>query len=834
MMFKRLAFLFACLFAVQASATHIAGGEMTYTYLGNNQYKLRLDIYMDCLNGSDQAISQDYTAYISIFNGSNNRMLSGYPKSVTRSGPKRIQKTNYNCIKVAPNACVDHYWYEMTVTLPPNSGGYYISYQRCCRNGSISNLSQPGSTGANFWTHIPDATGFKNKDGNTAAVFKELPPNFLCTNTPLKFDHSATDADGDSLTYELYQPYRGASSADPMPTNAFQMQQPPFSQVTFLWPTYNYSDPINGNPKMEIDTFTGLLTVTPTRAGQYVVGIKVKEYRNGVLISETLRDYQFNVQACVIDVVAGYFVPKIVCGLTYQFQNQSIGGQRYSWDFGIDSLTNDTSNSGSPQYTFPKAGAYKVKLFAYKNTCVDSFEALVNVVDPILPKLPNDTILCKGSSIVVRSATKGDAYRWSTGSYDDSLVITQPGQYWIRQYIKTCYWQDTINIGSDTDRIQIKGDTVFCTYDPIIQDLRAAWPAGSNATSTGKLLWSTGSTKASIRVNSPNFYVLEGTTENLCVSRDTAYVYLFPPVEVSIPDTLFCRESSVTLDSKNPAPTAITEWSTGKTGQFETLNTPGQYSVKVTIGLCLDRDTFVLGYHPIEHQLGPDLRFCAGIDTLLTIDKPGLSNVVWNREIPASSFRLTQAGKVVAEWKNSKGCYEADSLLVSLFPLPGLDLGSDTVLCLSENPVLDAGPNMQVYRWNTGEQTRSITAYDSGLYIVWVKDMEGCWNSDSVWINKKKDLYPSVIYMPSAFTPDGNGLNDFYPMNQYKVKGSLYNVKLYNRWGEKLAELESPDYNWDGRINGEEAPAGVYIYLATWIGCDNERRTLMGNFTLLR
>ncbi|MFZ9970393.1 MAG: hypothetical protein ACO3GK_03670, partial [Bacteroidia bacterium] len=85
---------------------------MTYTYLGNNQYKLRLDIYMDCLNGSDQAIQQDYTAYISIFNGGNNKMLSGYPKSVTRSGPKRILKTNYNCIKVAPNACVDHYWYE--------------------------------------------------------------------------------------------------------------------------------------------------------------------------------------------------------------------------------------------------------------------------------------------------------------------------------------------------------------------------------------------------------------------------------------------------------------------------------------------------------------------------------------------------------------------------------------------------------------------------------------------------------------------------------------------------------------------------------------------------
>jgi gliding motility-associated-like protein len=584
---------------------------------------------------------------------------------------------------------------------------------------------------------------------------------------------------------------------------------------------------------MEIDTFTGLLTVTPTRAGQYVVGIKVKEFRNGVLIGETLRDYQFNVQACVIDVVAGYFVPKIVCGLTYQFQNQSAGGQRYSWNFGIDSLTNDTSNSGSPQYTFPKAGAYKVKLYAYKNTCVDSFEALVNVVDPILPKLPNDTILCKGSKIIVRSSTKGDSYRWSTGSYDDSLVITQPGQYWVRQYIKSCYWQDTIEIGSDTDRVQVVGDTVFCTYDPIVQNLRASWPIGSSAWSKGLLEWSTNQTSPSIRVTQPGFYVLKGTTENKCISFDTGFIYLFPPVEVDIRDTLYCRESSLELDSKNPSP-AITEWSTGAKGRYWTTNGIGSYWVRVTIGLCFDQDTFQLGYHPIEFQLGPDLRFCSGIDTLLTINQKGLSNVVWNNEILGPDFRLTKPGKIKAEWSNSQGCYEADSLMVSLFPLPGLNLGSDTVLCLSENPTLDAGPGMAVYRWNTGESTQRIVAYDSGQYVVWVKDQEGCWNSDTVWIDKKKDLYPSVIYMPSAFTPDGNGLNDFYPMNQYKVKGSLYNVKLYNRWGEKLAELESPDFNWDGRINGEEAPAGVYVYLATWIGCDNERRTLMGNFTLLR
>lgn len=59
-------------------------------------------------------------------------------------------------------------------------------------------------------------------------------------------------------------------------------------------------------------------------------------------------------------------------------------------------------------------------------------------------------------------------------------------------------------------------------------------------------------------------------------------------------------------------------------------------------------------------------------------------------------------------------------------------------------------------------------------------------------MNKRKDLFPSNIFMPNAFTPNGDGRNDLYPLNQYKVKGATYNIKLYNRWGEKIMELRVP------------------------------------------
>ena len=175
-----LKYLLFCLFSVgtsKLSATHIVGGEMTYQRTGTNTYKIRLDLYIDCLNGNSQAIASDATAFFGIFNGNTKKMLSGYPISVSRKGPLRVQKTNYNCIAVAPNACVDHYWYETNVTLPPTLDGYYVSFQRCCRNGTISNIVNPGLAGANYWAFIPDSRLFGKE--NSSAVFTELPPNFL-------------------------------------------------------------------------------------------------------------------------------------------------------------------------------------------------------------------------------------------------------------------------------------------------------------------------------------------------------------------------------------------------------------------------------------------------------------------------------------------------------------------------------------------------------------------------------------------------------------------------------------------------------------------------------
>ena len=94
---KLLKYLFVFAFSLSigiGKATHIVGGELTYKNTGTNVYKIRLDLYIDCLNGNAGAISSDAQAIIGIFNGNTYKLINGYPISVSRKGPVRVNKTN--------------------------------------------------------------------------------------------------------------------------------------------------------------------------------------------------------------------------------------------------------------------------------------------------------------------------------------------------------------------------------------------------------------------------------------------------------------------------------------------------------------------------------------------------------------------------------------------------------------------------------------------------------------------------------------------------------------------------------------------------------------------
>lgn len=386
----------------KAQATHIVGGEIYYDNLGGNNYKIHMKVYRDCINGIPPF---DNPAFFTIFNASGGVVTT---LNVAITSSITVPPSNNSPCAPAANgvACVEEAIYETTINLPPLAGGYYIVYQRCCRNGTILNLINPGNVGATYWEHIP---GPEVVAVNSSPRFNVRPPIYICANNPIAFNHSATDADGDSLVYSLCTPFDGLNTScpviDPANTNCPTANTPPpYISVPFIAP-YSSSYPLASSPAININPVTGFLNGSPTILGQWVVGVCVSEYRNGVLIGTHHRDFQFNVISCpyVINAVINSQVTSnngqgtgYCNGYTVAFSNSSTSGAIYHWDFGDLNTNADTSNLYNPSYTYTAAGDYTVSIIVKSsvagNICADTMYSTFHIHPLLSPSflLPAD------------------------------------------------------------------------------------------------------------------------------------------------------------------------------------------------------------------------------------------------------------------------------------------------------------------------------------------------------------------------------------------------------------------------------------------------------------
>jgi gliding motility-associated-like protein len=440
---KKLLFIiiFLGLLIPITKATHIVGGELNYLYLGNDEYQIRLTVYRDCWNGVPPF---DDPAALGVFDTNNVLLQTIYMDFVFLDTlPLTI---NSPCVLPPINVCYEVTTYIDTITLPPIPGGYQLAYQRCCRNQTILNIVSPNATGATYYATVQDTS---IEVINSNPIFNDWPPPFICSSLPFTFDHSATDPDGDSLYYELFQPFHGANQTVPMPQPP---NNPPYPLVTWN-PPYSTIDMLGGTAPLVINPTTGLLTATPGPLGQFVVGMKVSEYRNGVFLSETKRDFQFNVVPCGNITVAALVAPNFSCeSYTATFANNSSGAGSYLWDFGDGTTTLDTSSSFTPSYTYPDTGTYIVTLVAYSSlnpACNDTSYGTVTILPEFIQNMSflieactqdvlfNSTTSLDSTGNVIfdwdfgngvgNSSTQNPSYTYpDTGTYTVTLISYSP------------------------------------------------------------------------------------------------------------------------------------------------------------------------------------------------------------------------------------------------------------------------------------------------------------------------------------------------------------------------------------------------------------------------
>ena len=280
-------------------ASHIVGGEFELVYLNDTQYRLNLIIYFDEINGEAGA---KYTPLPSvwIFRKSDNAVMRQQIELPFFS-EQLVEYTVPKCAIGSP-VKTSKLIFSRIITLNPQDyddpKGYYIVWQRCCRNYNIKNIISEDPTnggigaGQTFYLEIPPLYRNGERFINTSPQLFPPLSDYGCVNRPYYADFTGVDADGDSLVYSIVDPYN-TPSATPHP-------QPPSTAPypTIIWEnTFGLNDIVHGDPDLYISN-EGLLRVTPTESGIFVFAVKCEEFRDGEKIGEVRRDFQMVVVDC--------------------------------------------------------------------------------------------------------------------------------------------------------------------------------------------------------------------------------------------------------------------------------------------------------------------------------------------------------------------------------------------------------------------------------------------------------------------------------------------------------------------------------------------------------
>lgn len=832
-MFQRLlAILVIACCAFTAQAKHIVGGEFYYKKIGTNRYTVTLKLFLDCDPANQGSIQSDFTATVGVWDAGTRTLIR--TEKFSRTGPTNLNKEHYQCLTPPKDVCVAQYIYQKTMTIDPGKNGVTLAFERCCRNNGITNILSPEATGATYWVTIPGTDLVAN---NSSAVFNELPPNYLCIDAPLQFDHSATDPDGDSLVYELFTPYTGASRTQPQPDGGAggNLSRPPFDNITWLG-TYSVNNQIAGDPSLEINRTTGEITATPTAVGQYVIGIKVIEFRNGVKIGETYRDYQFNVRKCQTTLVsnfrtgAGSSFSSYNCSDTVQFVNLSQKADVFRWDFGDLTTLADTSWEANPTYVYPGNGEYLATLYAKNEVCEATFKLIVKVKSEIEVDLGPDIYFCNSvNQLLTPKIFNATKISWNTGQFGVSIQAKSEGTYVSTVYYGSCTGSDSVDVIADPVILdQMLDDTLFC--EP--EDIDVVLDAGLDAAKSYRWSTSFADTFRTLHVQGiPGTYWVRVMNEH-CTGVDSTVIYTSTKPKLD-PYWFVCNEFERELDPGDIPDNATYLWSNGTTTRTNTVTKPGLHWVEVKQKHCTSRDSMFIENPVINLELGNDTNYCDDLSRTLTAPK-FMASYLWQDGASTQTYQTINPGKYYVLVTDTNGCTKSDTILLTKTNSPIIDIGADTTICVRSRVTYGIEESFASYEWHNGETTPYIEVSDSGFIFLKVIDNNGCSGRDTAYVAVDENALPNELFIPSAFSPNDDGLNEVFPFRDI-IYQPEYHFQLFNLWGEKIFDSNwNGEQSWDATYQGKEVAQDVYMYIIDYRACNGTKKQAVGSVQVMR
>lgn len=485
--------LFGLLPTLTLKASHFMGGEIYYRCVLQGSYEITVKLYRDCsgafmpsnLPVKITSVSNNFTTYIS-------PVQIGMPEEVSQICPSMIPNTSCNAGNLQG---VQQIIYSAIYTFPFPAPDWEISYEGCCRNYALT--SGAGGQGLALVATLNNAV----TACNNSPYFTATGVPFFCAGSSSQYNHLVIEPDGDSLVYELVP---ALDVITPFPTNVFYN------------PGYTALQPIVTAPAASLmfSAASGQMTFTPASPQNSVVAVRVKEYRNGVMIGSVLRDMQFVVLNCPPGGAVSISNPMNVTGATQPiptdptyfnacpgvpmsfqvlvstdtpnvvslFPNLSAGMSGATISYALANPPSQSSYIVTINWTPPlgASGNFPLSLSASNDFCfvygIAQASYLIHVTG--MDIVSGNEFVCPNGTDTIHLATIGGTlagtYQWignnvlsPTASETDVIITSMPDTFMVIYTEAGCVSMDTLVVSSVGEVIAIP-DTVYqCNNSPI-------------------------------------------------------------------------------------------------------------------------------------------------------------------------------------------------------------------------------------------------------------------------------------------------------------------------------------------------------------------------------
>ena len=513
-----------------------------------------------------------------------------------------------------------------------------------------------------------------------------------------------------------------------------------------------------------------------------------------------------------------------ICDGTFTTLTAS-GGTSYVWNNGSTSPSINVSPIADSTYLVTATDA---------NGCSDTVSTLVQVISNPTANIisSNGTnFVCNGSSVTL-TASGGGTYTWNDASTLDSLVVSPTTNTTYNVIVEVGGCSDTAYFAVTVNNLP----TAFVTGDNIICNGETTTLTASGGVSYS---WNTGSTLDSIIVSptADSTYVVTVTDSNGCVNtaNSTVTVNALPVVTINGAASV-CNGQSTTLNATGANSYVWNTTETTSTINVAPTINPTTYQVIGTgANGCKDSTQFVVNVIPKPiATITSDTNVCFGNTLALTAS--GGTIYSWDTGDSTSNINVAPIDTIIyTVIVIENGCADTASININVIPLPTISAYSDTTIIMGQSAVLTVAsstpftwsPNDSISCTNCSPAT--VNPKETTTYCV-TTTKNGCPNTSCVTV--VVDNVCGSLFVPNAFTPNGDGSNDCVMVYNNCLQEVLFRV--YSRWGVMLFESEEIDGCWDGTYNGSEMNTGVYVFTVKATLINGEEVELKGNVSLFR